>query len=33
MVKEKPAVALVDAANGKSVEPVDKVGSTTEVDQ
>jgi hypothetical protein len=31
MVKEKPAVALVDASNGKSVEAVDKVGLETEV--
>jgi hypothetical protein len=31
MVKEKPVVALLDVANGKSVEAVDKVGSATEV--
>jgi hypothetical protein len=30
MVKEKPMLALVDAANGKPVEAVDKVGSAME---
>jgi hypothetical protein len=30
MVKEKPAVALVDVTNGMSVEAVDKVGSAME---
>jgi hypothetical protein len=31
MVKEKPVVALVNVARGKSVEVLDKVGSTTGV--